>query len=447
MASASKYKLAMQERQEFLRQQRKLLEEQRADYEADVKELGKLLDRTRQELVGYLLPELDDEALTALQERLSYPSLLPIKRDYDKRLAEIEQRREEMSQLDEIKNSEFMISRVEDQMAEIAEAYTRFNEELRPWTDSTWFHRLEDRGYFGEGYKPSLVKRFFDWRAVSFLMADLESKDGPSFIDSDQLRGHYRKLRSEADPVIGLNDDLVQQQRNLLAVKAEYEGLLTAPQEQVAEMYRVMGEAILDHLHACGEQMRIDLAGQDHHLVAFFKKEIGLSKQIQYLKELMVTRIEAQIESLGHRNDKLTRKITKVNTKLSRGKARFYTEEEVAQMREFKADKWERRQQKLRKIRTRITAFDHHDRGSFLEDFLWWDLITNRSRGDDLYEVKVFHDQYPEWDHRTYRDRWHSDDSRQERREDEAMDGAAAALVAEMVPGVKGDDSWQDDAS
>jgi len=368
---------------------------------------------------------------------------LPIKREYDKRLAEIEQRREQMSELDEIKNSEFMISRVEDQMAEIAEAYTRFNEELRPWTDSKWFHRLHDRGYFGEGYSPSLVKRFLDWRAVSFLMTDLESKNGPSLSDSGELRAHYRKLRSDADPVISLNDDLVRQQQHLLGFKAEYEGLVSAPQEQVAEMYRVMGEAILDHLHACGEQMRTDLAGEDHHLVAFFKKEAGLSKQIQYLKELMVTRIDGQVESLRHRNDKLASKIAKVNSKLSRGKARFYTDEEVAQMREFKADKWERRQQKLRNVRARISSFDRHDDGSFLETFLWWDLVTNRERADDIYEVKLFHEEHPDWDHRTYKDQWSSVD----RREDEAMDGAAAALVAEMVPGVGDDDAWQDDAS
>ena len=442
MASASKYKLAMQERQEFLRQQRKLLEEQRAEYEADVKELEKRLDRTRQELVGYLLPELDDAALTALQERLSYPSLLPIKRDYDERLADIEQRREKMSQLEEIKNSEFMISRVEDQMAEIAEAYTRFNEEIRPWTDSKWFHRLNDRAYFKEGYKPTLIKRFMDWRAVSFLMTDLEGKEAPSFSDSAELRAHYNKLRSDADPVIALNDDLVQQQRHLLDVKAEYEGLVSAPQEQVAEMYRVMGEAILDHLNACGQQTREDLAREDHHLVSFFKKESGLTKQIQYLKELMVTRIDAQVEALHHRIEKLTNKIDRVNTRLGRGKARVYTDDEVAQMREFKADKWERRQEKLSRIRGRISSFDRHDDGTFLAGFLWWDLITNRARAEDLYEVKTFHQEHPGWDHDTYCDPWRDAG----RREDEAMDGAAAALVAEMVPGVGGDD-WENDAS
>ena len=406
MASASKYKLAMQERQEFLRQQRKLLEEQRAEYEGDIKELCKQLDLTRQELVAYLLPDPDDEALTALQDRLSCQALLPIKQEYDGRLKEIEQRREQMSQMDEVTNSEVMISRVEDQMAEIAEDYTRFNEELRPWTDSKWFRRLAERGYFKEGYKPTLGRRFLDWRAVSFLMTDLENKNGPSFVDSDELRAHYHKLRSEADPIIALNDDLVKQQRHLLGINAEYEGLLAAPDELVAEMYRVMGGAMLDHLHACEEQMREDLAEEDRLLVVFFKKEAGISKQIQYLKELMATRIDAQIESLHERNDKLTRKIERVNSKLSRGKARFYTDEEVAQMREFKADKWERRQQKISKIRARISSFDRHGEGTFLEGYLWWDLITNGARAEDINEVKTFHEEHPDWNHRTYRDTW-----------------------------------------
>ena len=441
MASASKYKLAMQERQEFLRQQRRLLEQQRSEYDGGVKELERLLERTRQEMVGYLLPELADEDLHALQLRLSYPGLIPIKREFDERLAEIHQRQAEMAEMDEIKNSEFLVSRVEDQMAEIAEAYTRFREELQPWFDSPWFLKLNERSYFSAEYKPSLLRRFWDWRAVSFLMVDLEHKGAPSFEDSDQLRTHYRKLRGQADPVIALNDDLVKQQRRLLDIKAEYESLQAAPGEQVAAMYRAMGEAILDHLQASAEQTRLELAGEDRYFSAFLVKESGIRKQIQYLRELAVTRIDSQVEALQQQDEKLSRKIDKVNQKLSRGKARFYTDQEVAQMRQFKEDKWVKRHTKLRRIRTRITSFDRYDEGSFLETYLWWDLITNRARADDIHEVRCFRQEHPDWDHRSCSDSL----QQQARREDDAMDGAAAALAAEMVPGVdSGADDWQD---
>ncbi len=406
MASASKFKLAMQERQEFLREQRKLLEEQRAEYEADIRQLGQDLDQARHDLVGHLLPELDDASLRALEERLSCLTLLPIKQQNDEELAKIARRRDELADMEQVCDGEAMLAAVEDRMAEIAEDYTRLNQELRPWADSKWFKRLDARGYFKEGYQPTLARRFLDWRAVSFLMTDLEGKDGPTFSDSDALRAHYRKLRRDADPVIAAHDDLVQRQRHLLDIKAEYEGLLAAPEDRRAELYAALGEALLTHLNASGERMREELAAEDRELSPHFKREAGLTRQVRYLEGLMTARIEAQIESLGNRNEKLARKIEKVNNKLSRGKARFYTDEEVALMREFKADKWERRQQTLRKIRQRVATFDRHDEGTFLEGFLWWDLITDRAKADDLEEVKEFHDANPEWDHRTYRDRW-----------------------------------------
>ena len=448
MANARQYQDAMQTRLGFLRQQWTLLQQQRQEFDADVQRLSQLLERTRAELVGYLLPEVDDEELTALQERLSYPGLLPIKRQTDARLAEVEQRRAQLGATEQVQHNEHLVSKVTDELAEIAEAHARLQQELKPWHNSQWFHRLYRSKYFAEDYEPDLVGWLRDWRSVSFLMSDLEQAGLPEFDDSIAVRKRYQALRGQADPVMQLHTDLTRRKEQLLAAKAEYDQLGQAPGLLVAELYQQLGRAILDHLYSCPDDVRTRLAAGDHHLAMFLRKEAGLGKQVQYLRELAVTRVDQRRDDLQQQIAKLERKTARLAGKIMRGRAPYYSDDDVARMLALKQDKWERRQAKLRKLRQRVGGFDRYDRGSFLQDYLWWDLITNRARADDIYEVRIFRQQHPTWDHRQYVGPGRQSDSLGERVADEVMDQAAVALAHDMLSDRESPDGdWADDGS
>lgn len=77
MFGISDYLEACNYRKGFLDQQREWLFQERHQYDADAKRLQSELDRVRQEMAGYLIPEVNDEHLAELQKHLECPGLLP----------------------------------------------------------------------------------------------------------------------------------------------------------------------------------------------------------------------------------------------------------------------------------------------------------------------------------------------------------------------------------
>jgi hypothetical protein len=94
-----------------------------------------------------------------------------------------------------------------------------------------------------------------------------------------------------------------------------------------------------------------------------------------------------------------------------RGKRKRYSKSDIQRTRAVKAEKWEKRRMQTRKLRSRIVEFEKYDHGSFVSSYLWWDLITKGARGDDLFEVRNFHERHPGWDYQAFRDPASSSDT------------------------------------
>ena len=429
MYGIKEYIDACRDRQHFLSSQAAQFEEERRNYHEDAERLEALLDRTRKEMVGYLLPEVDDDALAALEARLSYPGLLPIKRGYEARLAEVQARCNELEAMDEIEFHELKLDQTTKEIEEVRHTYDEYRRKLSVWENSKWFRKLDKRGYFDPDYVPTLINRFFDWRAASFLMSELAGKARLRFSSPQALPVHYRGLKLEAEPVFEVYASRTSARERLVALKAEYDELQKTPERLLSELYGDLGSALLDHLHACPVELRFELARGDPNLSVFLKKEVGVNKQAQYLRELAVTRIDTQVQRLQQELQKLDGKLQKLEWKRRRGRRKQYSATDIQRMRAVKAEKWEKRQKKIRDVRTKIVNFDRYERGSFATDFLWWDLVTRGARGDDIYEAKDFHARHPDWDYKTYRDPWEAEPAAEE----VAIDGAAAALASSMT--------------
>lgn len=425
---------AARERLAFLEAQADGLKREREEYQAEVERLGTVLERTWQELTGHLLPDVDDDALRALEQRLRYGSgLLPNKRRFDERLERSQQARAELEASDDFRNLELYLAQVTDELAELQEAYDALKAELTGWRSCRQYAELEQRGWFSPGYRPDgLLAALRDWRSVSFLMAQLESVFKASRLrlrNPAQVRASYEDLRRRADPVIEAYTDLQRRQTRLGELKARHEELVRAPGVILQELYEALGEALRGHLEACDDELRLALAENDPDLAAYFTKLKGLAKQIDYLKQLSVARIDAHLQKLEEQIARLAQKIRKMEYKRARRKRVTLAASDIERLRDLKANSWQKRRAGLASLRIRVGGFDGYAQGSFLEDYLWWDLLTRGARGDDLYEVRVFHERHPEWDYRSYSAPWQS------RRDDahgSALDRAALGLAGEM---------------
>jgi len=271
-----------------------------------------------------------------------------------------------------------------------------------------------------------------DWRDVSFLMSHLSKGAGQDFKTPSQLRQRYRGLREEADSVFAAFNKRTDELKRIVGLKEEYDSLLQAPERLLSDLYRDLGHATMEHPQACPEDLRLDLARGDRNLNAFPRKETGVRKQIQYLRELAVTRIDARIQQLDQEMQKITSKIQKLNLQRRHGKRKVYSKDDIERIRQVKADKWDRRREKTAKMRRRIADFDKYDRGSCASDYLWWDLMTDGSAADDLFEVRDFRQRHPEWNYKTYRDPIESDLSVDAETDAGLFDEAAEELAASM---------------
>lgn len=396
MATAREYFEAAQARLDFLEEQRDQLRETLQAFHADAERLDQLLERTWRDLVGYLLPDVDDEELAAVEERLAYPMLVGIKRQHEAELKAALARREALGQLDYVAHSEIKLAGLSDELMELAPANQDLQRRLPPWEDSRWFMRLDARGFFTDGYRAGLVDTLRNWRDGSFLMAELEKQGVDRFSGGGDLRDRYRRLRSDADTVMGTWKDLVSRRAEWVAAKAEFDELQNAPQRFMEALYEALGAALRDHLEACPVEFRFELGRGDKHLDGFFRKLTGLDKQAQYLRELGSVRVQKQLDSLQQQIRKLQRKLETRKHKARRGRFHGASDAELEGLRRIDRERWARRQGKLGKLRTRIVEFDRWDTGSYGEHYLWWDTITRGAPGDDLYEVRTFHERWGE---------------------------------------------------
>ena len=322
MFGISDYLEACLYRKGFLEQQQQWLYQERHQYDLDVERLDGELDRVRQEMTGYLLPEVNDTHLNELEDSFGFDGLTAIKTDYDGRFAAAERRRVQLEGMEEVSNYENQILNARTLVEQIEPQRNELRSEFMKWSNSKWYAQLDKRGYFEENYWPTFFNRFWDWRAVSLLMSEIERdvRLKTPFEDPDALKKYYRRLQDEYNEVISKYQDRVAQRDRIQELKDEHQQCVTAPERLLGELYSALGAKILESMRAMPQPRREKIAALDPSLNTFMKKELGLQKQMQYLKELKVSRVEANVQNVQQETQKLDRKIHKLEMKRMRRK-------------------------------------------------------------------------------------------------------------------------------
>jgi len=427
------YMNACRERQGFLQSQEQWLNDESAKYQESAEQFQKTRDRIRQETVGYLLPEVSDGYLQELEKKLSYPILIATKREYDAEFQQVEKRRIELEASDDIKNYDFNLYQIDDVLNGLTPGYEAATKRKNLWEDCSYFKNLSQRNYFTPEGSKGWWNAILNWRDVSLLMTRLR-KGGEIYSNPTNVRDAYRLFADQADEVIKAYDRKQREKNRLVGLKDELQRLRKEPENLLVRLYQKLSEMILEHLEIAPEEVRLQMAKQDPYLDTFFRKALGTQKQIKYLKELAVVRIDSQREQLRQELSKLKEKITKLEFQKMRGKSKVFNQQQIAQMRDVKADKWAKRRSQIGEVRTRIVTFDNYNNGSLVERYLWWDLMTRGMHGHDIYEVRYFHETNPGWNYKDHLEGNAVDEN--------GLDNAAESLAASMS--TPPDESFQD---
>ncbi|MFT7624539.1 MAG: hypothetical protein ACI9WU_003727 [Myxococcota bacterium] len=398
MANSSQFIAAAGRRIDFLTQQDALLAQSAQLYTADAVRIAKVAERTRREIIGYLVPDIDDDELRDMQRKYETTGLMSLKQDAEEKLARAEARRTHLSQLHEVLHAPALVAEVDEKLADIRPTLSALERGTYAMTSSEWFVDLGERGYFSPDYSPWVVGHLRDWRSISFLMTEL-AEAGHDFDTPTALEEWWLKIQQELDDVRLVVNRLAEERARVTGLADEHVQLKSRPAELLSKLHAALGEHLLEHFEACPEKTLVRLISDDPVLVTFLKKQRGLTRQTSYLAQLAQTRINAQRDSIRTQIGKLKRKVTK-----ARRKSKSYDRRTMASLAELKQDKWAKRHAGLNKLHHRIVGFDDWDSGALSADYLWWDPMTRGANADDIIEVRQFRRAHPHFNYQRYAD-------------------------------------------
>jgi hypothetical protein len=397
MSLARDWVAALRERSQAFAEEAKAV---RAEFERHVAEAERFeqqVERNRRELAGYLVPDIDDETLAAIEARFHYPSLLAAKQPFVDAIAAAERDRGLLEADEAFVNRELTRIEAQGTLADIGPSLAGVRAAREPWEADPHHAKLRRLQFYDDRPPGGFFRALSVWRHGSLLMAALEKKQLPRFKDLDDLRGRWRALEDDFTPLAGAEASALQSLAAVDALETRHAELLAEPARQFKACFEALGQALVDHLLALPDDTRIAYAKRDPNLASFLKKDAGLKKQAAYLRELAQTRLAPMLASLEAEAKKSQQKANKVSAKLSRGKRVPVAVGDVIRTRAVPRDKWEKRRASSAKLRDRISDYRDYDQGSFLTTYLWWDTMTHGARADDLYEVRTFRQQHPEW--------------------------------------------------
>ncbi len=260
--------------------------------------------------------------------------------------------------------------------------------------------RLIDVWYGTEKYDVPVwrLSYYADWKAGDEILE--KWPDGTTFED-------VRQQWLEASSTVAGYDERLATLRAEVKAGEELEQRWVAAKESLATLdarsLKGARDLVGQHVEQTGVATIAAMLAADPHVELLAKKCDGLTHRVKYLDELA----EKQLFVLKRDLEDEARKLDRDVVKYSRPKKAW---------ERFPGDKFERRffgrDERFRKRYDRyrsghesVWGYQDWHRPSLVEDFLWWDLMTDgRIDGDFIPEVEEWHRDRPHYTYQRQRD-------------------------------------------
>ncbi len=365
------------------------------------------------QLARYLLPDLSrastDRAgalmvLTDLMHGKPQKQLEDVRVQLEKRVAEIEADPRWIEREVRKVRADTELGELREFRAPLADVLARSTHER--------LDRLIGVGYDTPEYAVGWWRASYyaDWKAGDEILAQFPEKT--AFHEVREAVLSARSAVVEYDRMIGTLE-------GKLSEIATLEGERSYSQERLAHLHdEVLGNCrqwLTEHIRNLDPDSLAKRFGDDPSAALLAKTIVGIGKKIEYLNDLATSELDPMESRL--RGD--LAKLERDRRKYSRPKkawTQFQTDKFQKRFRDRRP--WfDKRWDRYDRTYNTVYVFDNYDRGSLVDDFLWWDLMTDgRIDGSFSPSVQSFHRQYPNY-------RWSRDD------DDSA---AAVATVAAM---------------
>ncbi len=349
-------------------------------------------------LAATLLPDLSDSAtLETVASRLGLHEIRTLQSQLLEKLSRNAFRRREIESSPAYADRELNLLRLETKRDELEPLYRHANEEWQKYQSQEKLAQLMGREYGTDRYEHRGWWRFLnpqfldDWRCADAATEAL------GFATFEGLRIAYRE-RAEQMQVLGRDWSELQEQREAIeTLEEERERLIREETELPQETYRAMGERIAAILDG-GKSPLVDALPNPDALRSRLTEISGMSAQAEYLDGLR-TQVEREAAGIAERAEKLYGERNRYagNRHRYRNK-RFSGEQWDKRFGNHRTARYEPLYGRYSRASDTVYVFHDYNRASGLQDFLWWDVMTDgRLDGNFIPEVREWRDHNPDY--------------------------------------------------
>ena len=362
------------------------------DTEAKRQDLLARLTNAYADLGAALLPELNAPAFDALANRLGVPELRTVFTNGAARQGQIDVRLDQIEKSDLYTQRENRVYDLEKQLSEVEPVYTHARDDWERLNAFPRIHELMTRQYGTLQYPHRGLLRFFngeylmDWRQADDIVAKLGLSSFPEVAArfwerKEQVEvlgrsvGEIKAGLRQVQNLVQERDNLLQERENLPRRVQELVGRRLAPFLQTADMPSLPNPDAL-------KSRVIAIDGMEH--------------QVEYLEGLKA-KITEDRSGLAERTGRLQQEEQRYATDRYRYRNKRFSQDQFnKRFDRSRIDRYEVLNRRYSRAGETIYVFNDYNRVSPLEEFLWWDIMTDgRIDGNFIPEVYEYRQMNP----------------------------------------------------
>lgn len=385
----------------FFEAQKNKLAELSADHAKKIADLAQRFREVLNQITKTLLPEFSQSALFALSELIANPTLLSLfdSKEHEKTaltatISSIEKNKF-YQQRDAFLNPETGI--IIQQESELLPLYEKASSIVKICESTLRFAELLRRGYGTSSYPHTGFFRFFnseflqDWKYADIICEKLQVS---SFTEALSL---YRESKDRYETIGETLQDLTKQKNEITSLIESYDHAieqLRSIDQRYDERIRMSVEIFIT---SNSKQKIAEVFQNNSILMEQYTCLDGLRHQTAYIEQVR-EKVESEIRQFDEKIHNLTIEKQRYENDMYRFRNKRWNTEQFSRKFNRNEDVYDRRLHKYRHTGDTIYSFNDYNIPSFIEEFLWWDIMTDgRLDGNFIPDVHEYYASHPSY--------------------------------------------------
>lgn len=385
----------------FFEAQKNNLAELSADHAKKIADLTLRFKEVLNQITKTLLPEFSQSALAALSDLIANRTLLSLYESKEHEKAALTatitslEKNKIYQQRDAFLNPQSGI--ITQQESELLPIYEKASSIVKVCETTVRFAELLRRGYGTSSYPHTGFFRFFnseflqDWKYADIICEKLQVS---SFTEALSL---YREAKDRYETIGETLEDLTRQKNEISSLIESYEEAneqLRSLDQRYDERIRMSVEIFLT---SNSKQKIAEVFRNNSILMEQYVCLDGLRHQSTYIEQVR-EKVESEIRQFDEKIHNLSIEKQRYESDMYRFRNKRWNSEQFSRKFNRNEDVYDRRLQKYRRTGDTIYSFNDYGRPSFIEEFLWWDIMTDgRLDGNFIPDVHDYYTSHPSY--------------------------------------------------